>query len=379
MPGERDNDGKSPDWRTGAGWGTPTRLFMRIAGLPDVVGAPVPRTRSRARRSSLTSGGLPVGGKASRVRPVPRTLGSGRRLGTALVLLSAALALLAGASDGRSAQAVAAANSVTFQDSSGEDAAGPDITSLTVANDDQGNVTFTLNIPNRPTLTADMEIDLVIDSDANPATGAANTGGAEYILVLAGPLEGRAEAGLFRWDGTNFTSAGVSQSTLIFSYANGATLRINASELGGTRRFGVRALAATGVVLSPDGTPDYANSRTDSAPDRGVHTYDVKITPPSLVLRNGGSRPTRPAAGKAFAQFVSVARSDGAPLQDGTATCRVTVGGARVVARASAVTAGRASCTFKVPRTAQRKTSRVTVTVSSGGLTATKSFSARVA
>ena len=334
---------------------------------------------SSQRVKGIAAGLLLAGRNASRVRPVPRTLGSGRRLGTALVLLSAALALLVAASDGRSAQAAAATNSATFQDSSGEDASAPDVTSVTVANDDQANLTFTINVPNRPTLTGDMVFLVPLDTDANPSSGSADFGGADYVIELDGPLEGRSTAALFRWDGTDFTSTGVSQATLIFSYANGPTLKLNASEIGGTRRFGVSVLAVSGVVLGPDGQPDFANVRVDFAPDRGSYTYDVKITPPSLVLGNGGSRPVRPAAGKMFSQFVSVARSDGAALQGGTATCRVTVGGARVAAKASAVTGGRASCTFRVPKTAKRKTSRVAVTVSSGGLTATKSFSARVA
>ncbi len=322
---------------------------------------------------------LPTSAPASRVRAVPRTRGSRHGSAAVLVLLSAATALLVGAGDGRSARAAATTNSVTFQDSTGEDASAPDITSVTVANDDQANITFTINTPNRPTLTGDMEFDLVIDSDANPATGAADYGGAEYVLVLIGPLGGRAESALFRWDGTDFTSAGVSQSTLIFSYANGATIKINASELGGTRRFGVLALAVSGVTLNPDNTPNYDNVRFDNAPDRGTYTYDVKITPPTLVLGNGGSRPNRPAAGKMFTQFVTVARSDGAALQGGRATCRATVGNVRVAARGAVGAGGRASCTFRIPKTAKGKPSRVTVTVSSGGLTASRSFSARVA
>ena len=316
---------------------------------------------------------------ASRVRAVPRTLGSGRRLVAALVLLSAGVALLVGASDGRSARAAATSNTATFQDSTGEDAAAPDISSVTIANDDQANITFTINTPNRPTLTGDMEFDLVIDSDANPATGAADFGGAEYIIVFIGPLEGRSDAALFRWDGKDFTSAGVSQSTLIFSYANGATLKVNASELGGTRRFGLLALAIAGVTLNADGTPNYDNVHFDSAPDRGSFTYDVKITPPSLVLGNGGTRPARPAAGKLFTQFVTVARSDGAALQGGIAACRATVGNVRVVATAAVGSSGRASCTYRVPKTAKGKQSRVTISVTSGGLSASKSFTARVA
>ena len=194
---------------------------------------------SRQRVTGIAAGPLLTSGNASRVRPVPRTLGSGRRLGTVLVLLSAALALLVAASDGRSAQGAVATNSTTFQDSTGEDASAPDVTSVTVANDDQANLTFTVNVPNRPTLTGDMVFLVPIDSDANPSSGSADFGGADYVIELDGPLEGRSTAALFRWDGTDFTSTGVSQATLIFSYANGPTLKLNASEIGGTRRFGV--------------------------------------------------------------------------------------------------------------------------------------------
>jgi hypothetical protein len=295
-----------------------------------------------------------------------------------LVLVSAALALLVAVSDGRSARAAATTNSVTFQDSTGEDASAPDVTSMTVENDDQATLTFTVNIPNRPTLTGDMALLLPIDSDANPSSGSADFGGADYVIELDGPLGGRSSASLFRWDGTDFTATGVSQSTLIFSYANGATIKLNASELGGTRRFGVSVIALSGIVIGADGEPDFTNIRVDLAPDRGSYTYDVKLTPPRLVLGNGGARPVRPAAGKLHTQAVTVARSDGAALQGGSATCRVTVGTARVAAKASALSDGRVSCSYRVPTTGKGKTSRITVTVSSGGLTASRSFSARV-
>ena len=314
----------------------------------------------------------------SKVRAVPRTLGSGRRLGTVLVLVSAALALLVAVSDGRSARAAATTNSATFQDSTGEDASAPDITSVTVANDDQATLTITVNVPNRPTLTGDMVFLVPIDSDANPSSGSADFGGADYVIELDGPLGGRSTASLFRWDGTDFTSNGVSQSTLIFSYANGPTLKLNASELGGTRRFGVSILAVSGVVIGADGEPDFTNIRVDLAPDRGSYTYDVKITPPRLVLGNGGTRPVRPAAGKLYTQIVTVARSDGGTLSGGSASCRATVGAGRVAARATALSGGRVSCSYRVPITGKGKTSRITVTVSSGGLTASRSFAARV-
>jgi len=322
---------------------------------------------------------LPPGGNVSNVRAVPQTLKPGRTIAMLLVASSSAVALLTVASDGRGASAAVATNSVTFEDSSGEDAAGPDITTVTIANDDLTNLTFTIAIPNRPTLTGDMFFQLPIDSDANPASGSPEFGGADYLLVLIGPIEGRAEVGLLRWNGTEFTDVGVPQSTLIFSYANGLTLKISASELGGTRRFSFAVFAVTGVVLDPNGDLDFTNIHVDPAPDRGAYTYDVKITPPTLALGNGGARPLKPAVGKLYSQSVSVARSDGAAVQGGRVTCRATVAGAVLRPTGSSFVGTRGTCTFRIPKTAKGKTIRITVTVSAGGLTAARSFSARIA
>jgi hypothetical protein len=292
------------------------------------------------------------------------------------VFVAAACALLVASGDGRSARAASTVNSVTFQDSTGEDAAAPDIASFTVANDDQSLLTFTVSVPNRPTLAGDMAFLVLLDSDANPSTGSADFSGADYVIELDGPLGRSASVALFRWDGTDFTANGVSQSTLIFSYANGPTIKVNTSELGGTQRFGVAVIAIGGIVLSGS-EPDFTNVRVDNAPDRGWHTYDVKITPPRLVLGNGGTRPVRATAGKLLTQIVTVARTDGAALAGGRATCRATVGTTRVAARAT-LSGGRATCTFRIPLTGKGKLARVTVGVSSGGLSASRAFSARV-
>ena len=64
-----------------------------------------------------------------------------------------------------------ASNTVTYQDSTGEDPAAPDITTVVVSNDDTGMVTFKINIPNRPQLSRDILLDMIVDTDANSATG----------------------------------------------------------------------------------------------------------------------------------------------------------------------------------------------------------------
>ena len=49
-----------------------------------------------------------------------------------------------------------ASNRKSFPDSIGEDPQAPDVTSVTVSNDDTGLITFQINISNRPALTPDM-------------------------------------------------------------------------------------------------------------------------------------------------------------------------------------------------------------------------------
>ena len=119
------------------------------------------------------------------------------------------------------------------------------------ANDDRGNITFTINIPNRPTLTPDMFLLLAIDADANPASGSPDFLGADYVIELDGPLQEQASVARSS-GGTAATTARVSQSSLVFTYANGATIKLN-SELGSTRRFSFGIIAVGGLVIGPTG------------------------------------------------------------------------------------------------------------------------------
>ncbi|MDQ3085530.1 MAG: hypothetical protein M3Q67_01855, partial [Actinomycetota bacterium] len=112
-----------------------------------------------------------------------------------------ALPTAAGALPGGTAiPAVIAANSQNYQDSTGEDATAPDITTLTVSNDDAGIISFRVNVPNRPALGQDMLFELWVDSDNNGATGSPDVGGADYVMQLV-----RGEVSLYKWDGTDYT------------------------------------------------------------------------------------------------------------------------------------------------------------------------------
>jgi hypothetical protein len=64
-----------------------------------------------------------------------------------------------------------ASNSQTFADSTGENPAAPDVTSIVLSNDDAGLITFQINVSNRPALTPDMLFWVFLDTDDNSATG----------------------------------------------------------------------------------------------------------------------------------------------------------------------------------------------------------------
>lgn len=281
---------------------------------------------------------------------------------------------------GTAAPTLVAANSTTYTDSTGEDPEGPDITTIVVSNDDTSTLSFRINIPNRPTLGQDMLIEVWVNSDNNAATGSPDLAGVDYVMQLV-----RGEINLYRWDGTDFTRrfGDPSAVTLSFSYQGGITVRISATELGNTKRFSFFVVAVSGLVIDPvTGAIDGTNSRTDVAPGggAGLYPYEVKITPPSLVVRKLTTTPKAPVAGRLFTVRLVAARSDtGAIVQNGRVTCVGRVGTARLKAQSAQVTGGAAVCTWLIPAKAKGKTFRGSVTVVFEGLRASQSISRRIA
>ena len=273
----------------------------------------------------------------------------------------------------------AAANSQNYTDSSGENPAAPDITTLVVSNDDAGIISFRINVPNRPQLGQDMVIDLFVDTDNNPATGSADFGGTDYVIEL---IQG--EAALFKWDGTNFTRrfGDPPAISLSFSYQGGVTFRISAAELGNTTRLNFFVIVESGIVFDPTtGDPDFANAVGDAAPGGGVglFPYQVIVARPTLIVRSLRGTPAAPRAGRPFTLRMVAARSDtGAALQNGRATCVGRAGNARLRPQLARVQGGAVVCTWLIPGNAKGRTFRGSVTVVFEGLRASRSFSARI-
>lgn len=271
--------------------------------------------------------------------------------------------------------AAAASNSATFTDSTGEDPQGPDITTIVVSNDDAGTITFRVNVPNRPQFDVNTMLMLMfVDTDSNQATGDPQSFGADYAIQLLG-----GQVLLFKWDGTTFSLA-ASQSTLSYSWAGGATVKINASDLSNTRKLNFDVIVLTGLVIDPTtGAIDDTNAHADGAPTVGLYPYDVKVGKATLVVKKFTHKPASPAAGKTFSLLLTTARSDTkAVLQGGQVTCVGRAGATKLVATVHRVAGGAAVCTFKIPKTAKGKTFRGTDTIVFEGLKASRSFSGKI-
>jgi hypothetical protein len=289
------------------------------------------------------------------------------------VLLKARLAMAIALGVGLLAvPAALGSNSQSYPDSIGEDAAGPDITSVVVSNDDAANITFKVNISNRPALTPDMLMVLYVNSDQNASTGDPTLGGVDYAIQLE-----PGAVGLFGWNGSDFVFS-QSQSSLTYSYdATGATIHINASDLGNTRALGFAVEVDSGLVVDAQGNIDDTNAHFDLAPDagHGMFSYTLLIT---VTLKQTAFTTTPAKAGKPFSASVAASESDtGGAIKTGTITCKGTVGTVHLRATHSLRT-GVATCNWKLPKTAKGKLFHGTVTISSHGATLKKTFSKRI-
>jgi hypothetical protein len=269
-----------------------------------------------------------------------------------------------------------ASNSATYADSTGEDPAGPDITSVVVSNDDTGLITFQVNISNRPAMTPDMGVLIYLDTDDNRATGDPQAYGAEYVIELDPGF-----VDLFQWQGSNYGNSAAQAPSLVYSYGSaGATIKIKASDLGGSKLLNFVAAALSGLAVDANGNPNYANVHVDFAPDpgHGAFTYQV-MTTLKLAITSFTTTPATVRAGGTLSASAGVTENDtNGPVQQGFASCHATVAGKVLTVTANSVVNGVASCAWKVPKTAKGKKVSATLTVVDNGAKVSRSFSAKV-
>lgn len=183
------------------------------------------------------------------------------------MLAAAAAALVVGVAP---SGAASAGNSVTYQDSTGENPASLDIQQIVVSNDDTGLLTFEIHLGNAAGFGGNNEVTVLIDTTNSASDGAGPTFmGAELLLDVS-----HSSVDVARWNGSKFDFSGGSPSSLTYAFANGVlTIHVNANDLGLTS-FNFWVLTVT------DYTSD--SPAVDIAPDpgHGTYAYQVKVSPP---------------------------------------------------------------------------------------------------
>jgi hypothetical protein len=251
---------------------------------------------------------------------------------------------------------------VTYRDAVGEDALAPDISSIVVAAPTDRELSFRVNIPNRPTLTDDMRVRIWIDADHDFSTGLTVQDhlGVDYFILVDRWLLGLGVARLFAC--TESVCSGGSQVRA--SYAAGDTFSVSASELRIKRRqrLRFRVEASSGWAYDPVKGYDFTNVHYDAAPDLGYWTFDMR----PLVVKDFDATPRTPRAGARFVLRMSAIRTATGRAAAGKVACVFRIAGVRLRPSKSAFVGGRALCAFDVPLTAKRKSFRSSIAISVG-------------
>jgi hypothetical protein len=289
-----------------------------------------------------------------------------------IVLALAALLVAAPAALGGSSRA--AANSQTFTDSVGEDPDAPDITTVGVSNDEAGNITFSINISNRPALTQDMFLLMFLDTDQKSTTGDPDLLGADYAIQL---VPGAVD--LFQWNGSDYVPA-ASQASLNFVYGTaGATIHVSAADLGKSKGFNFGIIAVSGVTFDAAGNANFDNIHRDAAPDPGHGFWSYQVLTKLVLTVTAFTTSPKPAkAGRTFSVSLAATENDTAgPVQAGTVACVASLAGKRAAAVSHVVANGVATCVWRIPKTAKGRLIRGTITLTVQGTKVTRPFSAR--
>jgi hypothetical protein len=248
-------------------------------------------------------------------------------------------------------------NGPPYADASGDSSTAGDITGVSVMSDKaSGQVLFRITGSNLSTSPTELTY-LVIDSDANPATGDTSWDGGDYGFIVDDT-----SYGFYHWTGSDWAYSEPATAR-VSGGGSSLLISINRSELGNTSDFNF-----TARTLNTD------TKASDDAPDDGMFNYSIDAGGPDIQSVMLQTTPSfGPKAGKPFVltpiglklppdgSIISVS-----PHPD-SYSCAATLKGRTLAAT------GTGGCTLRIPKKKARgKKLNVVVTVTYEG--ATKSF-----
>jgi len=308
--------------------------------------------------------------------------------GFAAVALLAALSVTGATASGATfAPAHAAAGSASFTDPTGDSGAAPDISGVTVSNDDQGLITFRITVPNRASLGPDDAIAVPLGTDDPDLTSGLRSDGMNFILVLeaSGPS-------LLVWNGEEMVAVEPQPGSVTGSFSNGVgVVTVLQEDLAPgfpdmsvpiELSFYALGIAFTGNdVLAQDDAPD------------GDAIWNYRIAEALRVVLTSFNADKTVKAGTSLLVIMGAAHADtGVAVGSGRIGCKARLGNKPLKGKArfltvvlTSPTTGRvvrsptATCSFRVPKEKSKgKTIRGSMTLRDSGVTLSRSFSTRV-
>jgi hypothetical protein len=280
-----------------------------------------------------------------------------------------------------------AAGTASFSDPTGDAGAAPDISGVTVSNDDHGLITFRITVPNRSSLGPDDAVAVPLGTDDPDLATGLRSDGMNFVLVLdaTGPS-------LLVWDGEEMVTVDPAPGSVTGSFSDGVgVVTVLQEDLAPgfpdmsvpiELRFYALGIAFTGNdVLAQDDAPD------------GDGIWNYRLVEPRRVVLTSFSGGRLVKAGGTLTVFMGAAHTDtGTAISSGTIGCTARIGSKTLKSKAQFITvvitstvtgrtvrSPKATCSFKVPKESSKgKTIRGSISLRESGVTLRRSFTSRV-
>jgi hypothetical protein len=282
------------------------------------------------------------------------------------------------------APAHAAVGSANFADPASDSGAAPDVTTVSISNDDEGLITFRISVPNRTSLGPDEVIAIPLGTDDPDVLNGQRDDGMNFILGLA--AEG---AFLLEWDGETMVDVDPQPGSVTGSFAGGvAAITVRQEDLAPgfpdvsvpiSLNFYVLGILFNGTdVLAQDDAPD------------GTAVWSYRLAESLRLIVTNFDADKTIKAGKTLVVLLGVAHGDtGAALKAGKVACKARVGKKALKGSGRFFTltltlggqrleSPSATCSWKIPKTAKKKTVTGSVAVTESGITVKRAFSTKV-
>ncbi len=284
----------------------------------------------------------------------------------------------------------------SYPDPSGDAGSGSDITGVTIRNDQAGAISIQVATVNPIVLNHALLV--FIDADKNQSTG----GEGDEYWMYGGPMTG---VGFFSWNGSGFAESSPASFSVRAAGTNVTEFRINRADIGNVTSFNIAVLSVSvdesggelvfkgwdqaGYFTYDLSFPQCSNTKDDDG-DGKIDSQDLGCSsatdedesddPVNIRIGKAKTVPARPKAGRMAVVSAPTTRVEtGQPLDSATVKCTGRIVNGKALKGTGSLVSGRATCKYKLPANAKKKSVRGQIAVSYETATAKTSFTFKTA